>query len=159
MYNVEGVMFTINTDAASASVSIDKLTKSLAALKAITKGSLGLSKVAAELAKLNAALNGVSTTGTSNLGKVATAMTKIKTAANGATGSVKKLSTAMNGSAAATGSGGVLGWLRFGVAFALIRRGIQALGSVINKSNEYVENLNLFTVAMGQYADQALDYA
>ena len=31
--------------------------------------------------------------------------------------------------------------------------------SWINKSNEYTENLNLFTVAMGEYADSAMEYA
>lgn len=32
-------------------------------------------------------------------------------------------------------------------------------GGWVVKSNEYVENLNLFTVSMGKYAQEALDYA
>ena len=34
-----------------------------------------------------------------------------------------------------------------------------AISSRINESNDYVENLNLFTVAMGEYADSAMEYA
>lgn len=33
------------------------------------------------------------------------------------------------------------------------------LGNAVNKSMEYTENLNLFTVAMGKYADEARKYA
>lgn len=33
------------------------------------------------------------------------------------------------------------------------------LGNAVNKSMEYTENLNLFTVAMGEYADEARKYA
>lgn len=33
------------------------------------------------------------------------------------------------------------------------------LGNAVNKSMEYTESLNLFTVAMGEYADEAMEYA
>ena len=33
------------------------------------------------------------------------------------------------------------------------------LGNAVNKSMEYTENLNLFTVAMGEYAGEAMEYA
>lgn len=35
----------------------------------------------------------------------------------------------------------------------------KSIWSVIDKSNDYVENMNLFSVAMGEYASKALDYA
>ena len=42
-------------------------------------------------------------------------------------------------------------------------RGFKALmngiGSAIKKSNDYTENMNLFSVAMGEYAGEAMDYA
>lgn len=34
-----------------------------------------------------------------------------------------------------------------------------SIGKAIRKSNEYVENINLFTVSLGEYADEALEYA
>ena len=59
---------------------------------------------------------------------------------------------------------------RSAVSFANLAAKITALGytlkrvggviaSWINESNEYVENLNLFTVAMGEYAEEAQKYA
>lgn len=52
----------------------------------------------------------------------------------------------------------VLSSLNF-VAFAYgVRRVASAIGSAITLSNSYQENLNLFTVAMGKYADQAYEY-
>lgn len=39
------------------------------------------------------------------------------------------------------------------------KRAAGMVGSWIKKSNEYVENLNLFTVSMGQYAESAMEYA
>ena len=42
------------------------------------------------------------------------------------------------------------------ISFESIRR---SLSSVIDKSTEYNENLNLFTVSMGEYADTAMEYA
>ena len=39
------------------------------------------------------------------------------------------------------------------------KRAVRAIASWINESNEYTENLNLFTVAMGEYAAEAQKYA
>ena len=40
-----------------------------------------------------------------------------------------------------------------------LKKGTQLIASWINESNEYVENMNLFTVSMGQYAAEAQKYA
>ena len=42
---------------------------------------------------------------------------------------------------------------------AAFKQTIGYLAKAINKSMEYTENLNLFTVAMGDYADEAKRYA
>ena len=44
-------------------------------------------------------------------------------------------------------------------AYLAIKKGGQIVASWIKESNDYVENLNLFTVAMGDYADSAKQYA
>lgn len=41
----------------------------------------------------------------------------------------------------------------------VFKRGAGVIASWINQSNEYTENLNLFTVAMGEYAESAMEYA
>lgn len=46
------------------------------------------------------------------------------------------------------------------LSFAAIYRGVSKfLGSAINKASEYQEDLNLFTVSMGQYAEEAYEFA
>lgn len=46
------------------------------------------------------------------------------------------------------------------VSFAALYRGaVKLLSSAINKSSEYQEDMNLFTVSMGQYAEEAYNYA
>lgn len=48
---------------------------------------------------------------------------------------------------------------KVGVAVIAARRIGSVIGSWIRESNDYVENLNLFTVAMGEYAEEAQAYA
>ena len=48
---------------------------------------------------------------------------------------------------------------KIAIAYTAIRQTVKIIGSWINKSNEYIENLNLFTVAMGDYATEAYKYA
>lgn len=44
-------------------------------------------------------------------------------------------------------------------AYALFRGASRLLGSAISKATEYTETLNLFTVSMGRYAEEAYNYA
>lgn len=57
---------------------------------------------------------------------------------------------------------GLFGRIMNGMRFTGMIYGLQRLssfiGSAITKSNAYQENLNLFTVAMGDYAEEAYDY-
>ena len=47
-----------------------------------------------------------------------------------------------------------------GIGLYAVFRGVTGLlGSAISKSTEYTETLNLFTVSMGQYAEEAYNYA
>lgn len=62
-------------------------------------------------------------------------------------------------SAASAQFGGLTGLLRTGFSLALIRKGVQLIKSAVTNSAEYVENLNLFTVSLGEYAGEALAYA
>lgn len=57
------------------------------------------------------------------------------------------------------GVGGLALMFRRLLSYAVVRRIATGLGNLIKKSTEYVEDLNLFTVAMGGYADQAQKYA
>jgi hypothetical protein len=44
-------------------------------------------------------------------------------------------------------------------AFAIVRKLSQVIGSAMSKAAQYQEDLNLFTVSMGQYAEEAYEFA
>ena len=54
--------------------------------------------------------------------------------------------------------GKALGGLKFAVVWQMARKVGSMIGTAITESNEYQENMNLFTVAMGEYAESALEY-
>ena len=54
--------------------------------------------------------------------------------------------------------GKALSGLKFAAVWQMARRVGSMLGTVVTESNEYQENMNLFTVAMGEYAESALEY-
>lgn len=55
--------------------------------------------------------------------------------------------------------GNILGAVKFSTFIYGLRRIASAIGAAINESNKYQEDLNLFTVALGQYAAEAQNYA
>ena len=46
-----------------------------------------------------------------------------------------------------------------GDALNVVERGGRAIANLINKENEYIENINLFNASMREYAQEAQDYA
>lgn len=54
--------------------------------------------------------------------------------------------------------GTVVNGLKFGTMIYGLRRLASMIGMAVTQSNAYQENLNLFTVAMGEYAQEAFDY-
>ena len=48
---------------------------------------------------------------------------------------------------------------KVGVALIAVQRAARVIASWITKSNEYIESLNLFTVSLGEYAEEAQKYA
>ena len=54
--------------------------------------------------------------------------------------------------------GKALGGLKFAVVWQMARKAGSMIGTAVTESNEYQENMNLFTVAMGEYAESALEY-
>lgn len=48
---------------------------------------------------------------------------------------------------------------KIGLAVTAVKRAANVVAGWITKSNQYIENLNLFTVSMGEYAGKAREYA
>lgn len=122
-------------------VDVDSLTLQITSdAKSATKG---LDALITTLDRLKKA-----TSGGSGLGKVSTELTKIKSLSIG-------LSSA-NGKSAKSFTTLATKAL---VAHQSLKRVTDVVASWVKKSNDYVENVNLFTVAMGKYANSAQEYA
>lgn len=50
-------------------------------------------------------------------------------------------------------------WAKMKMAYNAIKTGARLIGNAISKSMDYTENVNLFNVAMGEYAEEARAYA
>lgn len=79
---IEELELQITSESSSASEGLDALIDSLSRLKAVTKGSVGLTKVANQINKLNESLSG-STADAAKLKKIVEPLTKIKEASKG----------------------------------------------------------------------------
>lgn len=98
--------------------------------------------------------------------------TQVSKAENGlvALNNVIKSTTARNGNLAASNAATIKSYtslssvfkdarVRLAALYVTLYRVSDFLGDCLVSSNEYVENINLFTVAMGDYADEAYEYA
>ncbi len=144
---------------------VDKLVKSLEGLGKI-KGH-GLNAAVKGLKDLPAAALAIKDVDLDSLQKdleqITSALSPLIDKMSEAADAAERLGRA--GSSGASGGGkGKGGWLsdqQFNKIFSLaaLTKGVQTIGNLVARSNQYEENINLFTVAMGEYADEALAYA
>lgn len=130
MADVESLELQIKGNAKSAKKSIEELIDTLNKLKTATAGACGLGAVSDKMSKLSSE------------------MSKIKSINIG-------LSAANSKSAK---SFSLFGSKALASAFSL-HKVTDAVTSWVKESNDYVEDLNLFTVSMGEYASAAQKYA
>lgn len=103
------------------------------------KATAGLNSLLATLDKIK----GISDRASSESSKSVTQINSIGTAAQKNTSKIEALKKALN----------------FTGTYLVLRKASKYFAEAIQSSNEYVENLNLFNVAMGEYAGEALEYA
>lgn len=159
--------------------TLNKISSAVSGLSSASKGN-SISSVVNSLKKIP---DVVSQLDDATINKFATAVNKISTAITPLTNKITALSagfsrlpgrlsscvTAANKyqrsmQSASAVSGGFFGKLKnflgigglFSLTFATVGRKI---GDSITEMNSYIENVNLFTVSMGKYADEAMDYA
>ena len=130
MESVDTLELKIIGNAKSAEKSIEKLIGTLDKLKQATAGACGLDKVSGEMNNL------------------ANSMSKIKTLNLG----LSAVNAKAGKSFSSLGTKAILG----GVS---LKKAAGYISDWIEESNDYVENLNLFTAAMGKYAESAKEYA
>ena len=158
---------------------LNKISSAVSGLSSASKGN-SISSVVNALKKIP---DVVSQLDDATINKFATAVNKVSTAITPLTNKITALSagfsrlpgrlsscvTAANRyqrsmQSASAVSGGFFGKLKnflgigglFSLTFATVGKKI---GDSITEMNSYIENVNLFTVSMGKYADGAMDYA
>lgn len=152
--------------------SISKLSKALPPLSKIEKPT-GLQSTISQLnrlPKMAQSLAGIDwNTLTAQIGQLSNAlaplsrqMSTIATGFSRMPTQVKQVARSANTLSQANGRAStsyINLWAKARMAFNTVRWGASALASCIKSSNDYVENLNLFTVSMGKYAGEAQKYA
>lgn len=107
-----------------------------------------------ELERLAAAFNSIPTTARS----ASSAMDGVKTAAKNMEQYSKKAEDVTKVNNVASKSFASLA-AKVTIVVASFRKALNSIAKFVNESNSYVENLNLFTVSMGKYAEEAKRYA
>ena len=106
-----------------------------------------LSPLATEMVKVSTAFSALP----NNLNKVNTVLSKTqKTVQNSTNNNQGLIGSIFSGT-----SGGIL---KTGLLIAAIQRLGTTIGGFVNESNAYIENMNLFSVSMGEAADKAKEF-
>lgn len=82
-----------------------------------------------------------------------------KNSGKSSTTNLKKLIGAEQGASKSTSAlAGAMKGLKWGAVLYAGKKAVQTIGDWVNYSNDYVENMNLFSVSMGRYAEEAYNY-
>ena len=122
----------------------------------------------ADVESLELQITGDAKSAEQSINSLITTLEKLKQATAGGCGlsavasGMKQVSSASSG-AASTNTKSAKSFASLGTSVALAATALRKVGghiaSWINESNEYIENVNLFSVAMGEYTESAMEYA
>ena len=166
--NIGQVAENLNTSDFSG---LSKLGTALAPLANIQTG--GLNKTINALKKfpeVAAALNGVNWTQftqqmmtlSNSLAPLATQLNTVSAGMSRLPSTINRVTNATNNAARANNTATksyVNLWAKARMAMNIMRGAVNAIASWITESNKYIEDLNLFTASLGDYADEAKKYA
>ncbi len=166
--NIGQVAENLNTSDFSG---LSKLGTALAPLANIQTG--GLNKTLNALKKfpeVAAALNGVNWTQftqqmmtlSNSLAPLATQLNTVSAGMSRLPSNINRVVNATNNAARANDRAAksyVNLWAKARMAMNVMRGAVNAIASWITESNKYIEDLNLFTASLGDYADEAKKYA
>lgn len=130
---IESLELEILSNSKSAESGITALQKSLEKLKKATNGGVGLNSVNNQLKSIKGTLKD-------------------------ANSQMKQFSKSLK-NVADNGTKSATSLLKFGVAALAIKKATTTMKKFIDSISDYIENVNLFTVAMGEYANDAKAYA
>lgn len=136
---IDSLSIEIEATSDAAVKSIDNLSESLQRLRQSAKNGAGLRAVSNRLKDIAESAGGV--------GKVTNHLKDLATEANNVGKSASGINTF-------TGSFG-----KFAAKTYLVHKAVDFLSDCVNSINEYVETVNLFQVSMGEFYDEAFEYA
>lgn len=152
--------------------SLDKLSKGIGSLgdTNVAKGLRSTINALTKLPKLSETMNTIDWATfsaqmsmlSSSLDPLATKLNTVSTAFSRLPGNINKTNTAVERSVLANAKA-KFSWTelysKLQIALGILRTGVKTIAGLVNQSNEYVEDLNLFDASMGEYADSAQKYA
>lgn len=116
--------------------------------------SAGLEKFANQMKEVASAMKPLA----DEMDKIARGFDKFPSKITSTISAIDKMSTTAKRSSSVFGTFNS-SFAKFGLFYITFDRVVDILSDALNESNAYVENLNLFTVSMGEYAEEAKRYA
>ena len=154
MPDIDSLVIQVEGQSDGAAKSLERLANTLDKLEKRASGGAGLKAVNEKLASIQTQIDKI------NTGKFGELVKKLdslgKTKIDGA------LSRSMNNiESAARRTTGTLGntTARLGIMAFSLRSVVNTVAGFMKNSMDYMENMNLFTVSMGKYAEEAIKYA
>lgn len=145
---IDSLVIEIEGQSTDAVAALDRLEKTLERIKAVAKGGVsGLNTASRQINRFNEALDGLNLKSVDKLDALSKSFENIEFKTKKLTGSINTNSAAWGRNAAKS---------IFSIA-TMVRLG-RGIADLITKSTEYTENMNLFNVAMGEYAEEAAKY-
>ena len=116
--------------------------------------SAGLEKFANQMKEVASAMKPLA----DEMDKIARGFDKFPAKITSTISAIDKMSTTAKRSSSVFGTFNS-SFAKFGLFYLSFDKVVDVLSDALNESNAYVENLNLFTVSMGEYAEEAKQYA
>lgn len=116
--------------------------------------SAGLEKFANQMKEVASAMKPLA----DEMDKIARGFDKFPSKITSTISAIDKMSTTTKRSSSVFGTFNS-SFAKFGLFYLSFDKVVDVLSNALNESNAYVENLNLFTVSMGEYAEEAKQYA
>lgn len=116
--------------------------------------SAGLEKFANQMKEVASAMKPLA----DEMDKIARGFDKFPSKITSTISAIDKMSTTAKRSSSVFGTFNS-SFAKFGLFYISFDKVVDVLSDALNESNAYVENLNLFTVSMGEYAEEAKQYA
>ncbi len=142
---IESLELEVISSSADATKGLLALIETLEKLEKVAEGGIGLDAVTKEISGLSKAVDTLTNLGG---GKLTPVIRKIS-------GETDELTSSNNGASTSY----VNFYAKLKTVYSSAKKVVDVIKSCVGETNDYIENVNLFNVSMGQYANNAGAYA